>query len=160
MFCVHAGKRCWLQLPVMESRKWQAASKGLPPALNMHENLFFCIWGGLHQLDLKLQLFYKALLIVEDDDAPENKRFFYSILTALIAYLQQQQTFIAEMKTMCRTLSNTCWESMSKALSWFKKHWVKIELYLMGKNHVCTPTPDWWIVMLFIDLVSTATTIS
>ena len=59
---------------------------------------------------------------MEDDDAPENERVFYSILTAVIAYLQQQQTFIAEMKTMCRTLSNTCWESMSKALSWFKKH--------------------------------------
>ena len=25
---------------------------------------FFCIWCGLHQLDLKLQLFYKELLIV------------------------------------------------------------------------------------------------
>ena len=29
---------------------------------------------GLHQLDLKLQLFYKAPFIVEDDVAPENER--------------------------------------------------------------------------------------
>ena len=44
---------------------------------------------GLHQLDLKLQLFYKELLIVEDDVAPENERYFNSISTGLIAYLQQ-----------------------------------------------------------------------
>ena len=83
---------------------------------------FFRIWCGLHQLDLKLQLFYKELLIVEDDGAPGNERVFYFILTGLIAYLQQQQSLIAEMKTKCRTLSNTCWESMSKVSSWVKKH--------------------------------------
>ena len=44
---------------------------------------------GLHQLDLKLQLFYKELLIVEDGVAPENKRDFHSISTGLIAYLQE-----------------------------------------------------------------------
>ena len=82
----------------------------------------FCIWCGLHQLDLKLQLFYKEWLIVEDDGAPGNERVFYSILTGLIAYLRQQQSLIAEMKTTCRTLSNTCWESMSNVSSWFKKH--------------------------------------
>ena len=88
----------------------------------MHVNLFFCIWCGLHQLDLKLQLFYKELLIIEDDDACENEKGFYSILTGLIAYLQRQQSLIAEMKTTCRTLANTHWESMSKVSSWFKKH--------------------------------------
>ena len=46
-------------------------------------------WCGLHQLDLKLQLFYKELLIVEDDVAPENEMDFNSISTGLIAYLQQ-----------------------------------------------------------------------
>jgi hypothetical protein len=46
-------------------------------------------WCGLHQLDLRLQLFYKELLIVEDVVAPENERDFNSILTGLIAYLQQ-----------------------------------------------------------------------
>ena len=84
--------------------------------------VFFCIWCGLHQVDPKLQLFYKELLFVEDDGAPGNERVFYSILTGLIAYLQRQQSLIAEMKTTCRTLSNTRWESMSKVSSWFKKH--------------------------------------
>ena len=60
---------------------------------------------------------------------------------------------------MCRTLSNNCWELMSKVSSWFKKHQVRMQLYLVKKNPVCTPTPTWWIVMLFIDLVSTAATI-
>ena len=46
-------------------------------------------WCELHQLDLKLQLFYKELLIVEDDVDPENERDFNSISTGLIAYLQQ-----------------------------------------------------------------------
>jgi hypothetical protein len=53
--------------------------QGLPTTLNMYVNLFFCVWCGLHQLDLKLQLFYKELLIVKDDAAPENERGFYSI---------------------------------------------------------------------------------
>ena len=61
---------------------------------------------------------------------------------------------------MCRTLSNNCWELMSKVSSWFKKHQVRMQLYLVKKNPVCTPTPTWWIVMLFIDLVSTAATIT
>ena len=97
---------------------------------------------------------------MEDDGAPGNERVFNSSLTGLIAYLQQQQSLIAEMKTTCRTLSNTGCESMSKVSSWFKKHWVRIQLYLVEKNPVCTPTPKWWIVMLFIDLVSTAATIT
>ena len=46
-------------------------------------------WCGVHQLDLKLQLIYKELFIAEDDVAPENERDFKSILTGLIAYLQQ-----------------------------------------------------------------------
>ena len=94
---------------------------------------YFCIWCGLHQLDLKLQLFYKELLIVEDDDAHENERGFYPTLTGLIAYLWQQQTLITEMKTTCRTLANTCWESMSKVSSWFKEHSVRIQLHSVEK---------------------------
>ena len=31
---------------------------------------------------------------------------------------------------------------------------------MVEKNPVCTPTPKWWIVMLFIDLVSTAATMT
>ena len=73
---------------------------------------------------------------MEDDGAPGNERVFYSILTGLIAYLQRQQSLIAEMKTTCRTLSNTRWESMSKVSSWFKKHQVRIQLYLVKKNPV------------------------
>ena len=94
---------------------------------------FFGIWCGLHLLNLKLQLFYKELLIIEDDDACENEKGFYSILTGLIAYLQRQQSLIAEMKTTCRTLANTCWESMSKVSSWLKKHQVRIQSYLVEK---------------------------
>ena len=33
---------------------------------------------------------------MEDDDALENERVFNSILTGLIAYLQQHQTLIAQ----------------------------------------------------------------
>ena len=85
---------------------------------------------------------------------------YYSIFVGLVAYLQWQHTLIAEMKTTCRTLSNTCWKSMSKVSSWFKKHRVRIQLYLVKKNPVCTTTPKWWIVMLFIELVSTAATMT
>ena len=74
---------------------------------------------------------------MEDDGAPGNERVFYSILIGLIAYLQRQQTLIAEMKTICRTLSSTCWESMSKVSSWFKKHQVRIQLH-------------WWKEILFV----------
>jgi hypothetical protein len=49
---------------------------------------------------------------------------------------------------------------MSKVPSWFKEHCVRIHLYLVKKNPVCTPTPKWWIVMLFIDLVSTDATMT
>jgi hypothetical protein len=45
---------------------------------------------------------------VEDDVAPENERDFNSISTGLIAYLQQHQTLIVDMKTASRTLANTC----------------------------------------------------
>ena len=64
------------------------------------------------------------------------------------------------MKTTCRTLGNTHWGAMSKVSSLFKKHWVRIQLYLVQKNPVCTPTPKWWIVMLFIYLLSTVATIT
>ena len=46
---------------------------------------FVGIWCGLHQVDLKLQMFDKELFIMEDDDAHENERGFNSILTGLIA---------------------------------------------------------------------------
>ena len=49
---------------------------------------FFGSKCGLHQLDLKLQLFYKELLIMEDDDACENERVFNYISTGMIAHLQ------------------------------------------------------------------------
>ena len=70
---------------------------------------------------------------MEDDGACENKRGFYSILTGLIAYLQQQQSLSAEMKRTCTTLANTWWESMPKVSSWFKKRQVRIQLYLVKK---------------------------
>ena len=51
------------------------------------QNPLQLVW--LHQIDLKLQLFYKELLVVEDDVAPENERDFNSISTGPIAFLQQ-----------------------------------------------------------------------
>jgi hypothetical protein len=77
----------------------------MPSATNLSLKILYN-WYGLHQLDLKLQLFYKELLIMEDDVAPENERDLNSISTGLIAYLQQHQTLIADMKTTSRTSAN------------------------------------------------------
>ena len=65
---------------------------------------FFCVWCGLHQLDLCLQKFYKAVF---DED-------YYHILTGFIGYLRRQLNLIKEMKTRAPKVCDTRWESMSK----------------------------------------------
>ena len=107
---------------------------------------FFRIWCGLHQLDLKLQLFYKNLM----------NEIFYALLTGLIAYLRRQQNLISEMNTKARMVADTRWEPMSKVSYWFKINRVRVLSYLEEKKPPCSPPKEWWIVILFIDSISSA----
>ena len=107
---------------------------------------FYRIWCGLHQLDLKLCEFFEALM---DEQ-------FVSMLTALIAWLRRQQTLINEMGTKCRTLAETRWESMSKVTSWFKTNRIAILEYLNDKDPPCKPPAQWWVVLMFVEDVSSA----
>jgi hypothetical protein len=67
---------------------------------------FFRLWCGLHQLDICLQDFFKALM---DEQ-------FYGLLTGLISYLRRQQNLISDMKTKAPKVADTRWESMSKVI--------------------------------------------
>ena len=65
---------------------------------------FFRLWCGLHQLDIVLQAFFKAIM----NDG------FYSLLTGLISYLRRQQNLINDMNTKAKKVADTRWESMSR----------------------------------------------
>lgn len=101
---------------------------------------------GLHQLDLLVQREYESLC----DDT------FMSTLTSLIAYLLRQNRLQMEMATTCPKLVSTRWLSMKRVTSWLRKHRVRVVEYLVTKKPVCTPTNDWWIVLLCLDSVATA----
>jgi hypothetical protein len=103
------------------------------------------VWCGLHQVDLVAQREYVAL----SDDT------FVSTLTGLIAYLRRQQNLQMEMKTTCPKFVSTRWLSMKRVTSWLKTHRVRVIEYLDAKKPACTPTIDWWIVLLCLDSVAT-----
>ena len=103
------------------------------------------VWCGLHQFNLVAQREYVAL----SDD------MFVSTLTGLIAYLRRQQNLQTEMKTTCPKFVSTQWLSMKRVTAWLKKHRVRVVEYLNAKKPACTPTVDWWIVLLCLNSVAT-----
>ena len=80
------------------------------------------------------------------------------MLTALIGYLRRQQNLTNDMGTKCRTLAESRWESILKVSSWFKTHRVAIREYLETKNPSCKPPHEWWVVLMFVEDVTAATT--
>ena len=105
---------------------------------------FFRLWCGLHQLDIVLQAFYKAIMNEE----------FYSLLTGLISYLRRQQNLINDMKTKAKKVADTRWESMSNVASWFTKHRQSVQAYLNEKTPSCAPPTEWWVFIIFVGKVS------
>lgn len=81
---------------------------------------FYGIWCGLHQLNTKLQAFFVSLM---DEQ-------FNSNLISLITYLRSQQDRIEDTKTKTPTITDTLWDSFSKAPSWFKTNHVEVLAYL------------------------------
>ena len=43
---------------------------------------------------------------------------------------------------------------MTRVAVWMKKHRVRVSLYLDEKKPACTPTADWWILLLCLDSVA------
>ena len=44
---------------------------------------------------------------------------------------------------------------MKRVTAWLKKHRVRVVEYLNAKKPACTPTVDWWIVLLCLNSVAT-----
>ena len=105
---------------------------------------FFRLWCGLHQLDIVLQAFFKAIMNEE----------FYTLLTGLISYLRRQQNLINDMKTKAKKVADTRWESMSNVASWFRKHRQSVQAYLNEKKPPCAPSTEWWVFIIFVGKVS------
>ena len=106
---------------------------------------FFRRWCSLHQLDIVLQGFFKAIM--------DNE--FYSLLTGLISYLLRQLTLINEMNTKAQKVADTRWESMSGVASWFRKHRRTLQVYLDEKKPgSCAPPVVWWVFTMFVAKIS------
>ena len=105
---------------------------------------FFRLWCGLHQLDIALQAFFKAIM---NED-------FYSLLSGLISYLQRQQNLINEMKTKAKKVADIQWESMSNVASWFRQHRLSLEGYFNEKKPPCASPTAWRVFIIFVGKVS------
>ena len=58
------------------------------------------------------------------------------------------------MKTTCPKFVSTRWLSMTRVTAWMKKHRVRVLSYLDEKKPACTPTADWWILLICLDSVA------
>jgi len=103
------------------------------------------IWCGLHQLDLVMQRVYKPALESE----------FYSVLTALIGHLRQQQSLIGEMQSTCPKVADTRWVSMFLSTKWLciKRH--RLLLHLDERKPACAPTKLWWVFLHAVNAFAT-----
>lgn len=79
---------------------------------------------------------------------------FYTMLTGLISYLRRQQNLITEMKSQATKVADTRWESMGKASSWLVERRIRLRQYLAEKNPACTPSEQWWIVLIVVQVLS------
>ena len=82
------------------------------------------VWCALHQLDLVMQAFYKAVMSEQ----------WYTFLVGLVGYLRRQQNLVTKMTTQCPLVSDTRWLSMVKAFKWFDLYRVRVMAYLDEKK--------------------------
>src|SRR5438046_3732826 len=100
-------------------------------------------WGGLHQLDLVMQVEYKNLSVLD--------KSFVTLTVQYIGHLRQQYKLIAEMRFTCPKLANR-WIVMGNVCDWFLQH--RVRLLQFARENTNTPTVVentplhyWWIVV-------------
>ena len=103
------------------------------------------IWCGLHQVYLVAQQEHEALCYYK----------FILTLISLIAYLLHQKSILIEMKTTCPKFVRTRWLSMKCVTPWLKTNRVRVTEKSNTKKPTCTPTAEWWIMLLCINSVAT-----
>jgi hypothetical protein len=100
----------------------------------------FRIWCGANQLDLVINKAFNQLC--------SDK--FLTTLTAATGHLRRQLNLQVEMKSICPTFVSTRWISMGKVISWLRMKRVRLEQHFDEKKPACSPTREWWLVVLII----------
>lgn len=100
----------------------------------------FRIWCGAHQLDLVVKKAFNRLC----------SDIFLNMITGVTGHLRRQQNLQREMKSVCPTFVCTRWISMGKLLKWLKNKRIRLQEHFAEKKPSCTPTREWWLVVLII----------
>ena len=99
-----------------------------------------CVWCGLHQLDLVMQIVYKKAL--------DNE--FMGILTSLIGHLHRQQNIIQDTQSTCPKLATTRWVSMQLSSRWLTTNIFRVNKHFDNKKPHCTSPKHWWTFLFVV----------